>query len=161
MTDPALQFERDYEFAPVIVWDALTDETLVSGWLAEASITARVGGNYDLQWLNRAGTPGTAGSILALQPLRLLEIATPTIGRLRFELEPLTGGSRGTSTRLRVLITVDIEPVFATRVKADWLTNLDQLEDLLHGHPVDWANWDRDRHESWTVHFAEVENPAG
>jgi hypothetical protein len=30
------------------------------------------------------------------------------------------------------------------------MIGLDQLEELLRGHPVDWANWDRDRMGTWT-----------
>jgi len=153
--DSVLRFERDYEFSRVIVWDALIDADLVSGWLAEAVITPAVGGEYTLRRLHQ---PEALGRISQLHPLERLEVEAGPLGVITFELEELEGGSRGTSTRLRVSIALTIEPVFESRVKADWLTNLDQLEDLLRGHPVDWAHWDRDRHESWTVHLEEVEN---
>jgi uncharacterized protein YndB with AHSA1/START domain len=153
--DSVLRFERDYEFSRVIVWDALIDADLVSGWLAEAVIVPVVGGEYTLRRLHQ---PEALGRISELQPLQRLEVEAGPLGVITFELDEFEGGSRGTSTRLRVEIALTIEPVFESRVKADWLTNLDQLEDLLRGHPVDWANWDRDRHESWTVHLEEVEN---
>lgn len=156
-----LAFERGYEFAPVIVWDALLDSALVSGWLAEAVIEPVVGGEYNLRWVNRVGQPASLGRITALQPLERLHVDTTTVGLLRFELEETPGGSRGTSTRLILHVDVEVEAAFAPRVKADWLTALDQLDDLLHGHPVDWANWDRDRHESWTHHFETSANSAG
>lgn len=153
-----LAFERDIEFAPVIVWDALVDAALVSGWLAEAVVDPVVGGEYNLLWVNRAGQPASLGRITVMQPFERLHVDTATVGLLRFELEELEGGSRGTSTRLLLRVDVEVEPAFAARVKADWMTALDQLDDLLHGHPVDWANWDRDRHEAWTQHLEEAAN---
>jgi len=155
-----LVFERDFEFAPVIVWDALVDGDLVSGWLAEAVIEPVVGGEYNLRWVNRVGQPASLGRITAMQPLERLHVDTTTVGLLRFELEQIEGGSRGTSTRLVLRVDVEVEPAFAARVKADWLTNLDQLDDLLRGHPVDWANWDRDRREAWAQHFDDSANSA-
>jgi len=148
-----LAFERDYEFAPVIVWDALLDADLVSGWLAEAAVDPVVGGQYNLHWVHRPGQPASLGRITVLQPLQRLHVDTTTVGLLRFELEEFEGGNRGTSTRLSLQVDVDVEPVFASRVRADWLTTLDQLDDLLHGHPVDWQHWDRDRHEAWSQYL--------
>ena len=156
-----LAFERDFEFAPVIVWDALVDADLVSGWLAEAVIDPVVGGEYNLRWSNRVGQPESLGRITAMQPLERLHVDTITVGLLRFELEEIEGGGRGTSTRLVLRVDVEVEPAFAARVKADWMTSLDQLDDLLHGHPVDWPNWDRDRHEAWTQHLEDAANSAG
>ena len=153
-----LAFERDFEFAPVIVWDALVDSDLVSGWLAEAAIEPVVGGEYNLRWVNRVGQAASLGRITAMQPLERLHVDTTTVGLLRFELEQIEGGSRGMSTRLVLHVGVEVEPAFAARVKADWLTNLDQLDDLLRGHPVDWANWERDHHEAWTQHLDEAAN---
>lgn len=156
MGDSALVFECDYEFSRVIVWDALVDPDLVSGWLAEAAITAEVGGEYNLRWVHRMGRPDTFGRITDLQPLERLAVDTSDSVLVTFELLELPGGLRGASTRLHV--TVD-GPEADARVKADWLTNLDQLEDLLRGHPVDWANWDRDRYESWRRHLGGATAP--
>lgn len=151
-----LVFERDFEFALVIVWDALLDADLVSGWLAEAVVEPEVGGAYNLRWVHRVGQPETLGRITALHPLELLHVDTTTMGLLRFELAETAGGARGTGTRLVLAVDVEVEPVFAARVKADWLTTLDQLGDLLRGHPVDWANWERDRQESWSQHLEDA-----
>ena len=156
-----LAFTRDLEFSPVIVWDALLDSDLVSGWLAEAVITPVAGGEYNLRWLNRVGQPESLGRITALQALDRLHVDTTTMGFLRFELDEVPGGSRGTSTRLVVRVDLEIEPAFAPRVIADWMTALDQLDELLHGHPVDWANWERDRHEAWTEYLDAAANSAG
>ena len=153
MSSLGLEFERDYEFAPVIVWDALLDPDLVSGWLAEAVISPVVGGEYNLRWLGRVGHPESLGRITVLQPLERLHVDTTTMGLLRFELQEVPGGNRGTSTRLALHVDLELEVVFMARVTADWMTALDQLDDLLRGHPVDWANWERDRHEVWAQHL--------
>lgn len=165
MDESALVFESDYEFPRVIVWDALIDSDLVSGWLAEAAITPEVGGQYNLRWTHRVGQPSTLGRITVLQPLERLHVDTSDSVLITFELRETQGGSRGSSTHLRV--TVDgtavgpMRVAEALRVKADWLTNLDQLEDLLRGHPIDWSNWDRDQHDAWFRHLSEAENSTG
>lgn len=160
MDDTRLSFSRDFDLPPIIVWDALIDADLVSGWLAEATITPEVGGEYNLRWMHRPTLPQTPslGRITLLQPLERLDVDTTSAGRLRFELEQVPGGTRVYGTRLRLTVDVDLEPALEARAKADWLTSLDQLEDLLRGHPVDWSSWDRDRREAWAHHFDEVEN---
>lgn len=153
-----LRFEHDYEFPRVIVWDALIDADLVSGWLAEADISPEVGGEYNLRWMHRVSRPASPGRISVLQPLERLHVDTADAGRLEFELVELPGGNRGTSTRLVLTVVVEVEPVFSARLKADWMTALDQLQDLLFGHPVDWANWGRDMQDTWAQHLGEAEN---
>ncbi len=148
-----LAFERDLEFAPVIVWDALVDPDLVSGWMGEAVIDAVVDGEFNLHWPECPGKTPMFGRITLLEERERLHLATENIGTVEFELHEFAGGNRGTSTRLAVRVAVQIEKVFAARVIADWLTTLDQLDDLLRGHPVDWAHWDRDRQGSWTEHY--------
>ncbi|MBX3098059.1 MAG: SRPBCC domain-containing protein [Salinibacterium sp.] len=155
-----LIFEREYDFAPVIVWDALLDSELVSGWLAEAAIEPVLGGEYNLRWVNRTALALSVGRITLLKPAELLQVETTSVGRWRFDLAEFEGGNRGTRTRVVLRVTSDVDPAFEARVKADWHTNLDQLDDLLHGHPVDWANWDRDRHEAWARHFDDAANSA-
>jgi uncharacterized protein YndB with AHSA1/START domain len=156
--DSALVLECDYEFSRAIVWDALVDSDLVSGWWAEATITPEVGGEYNLRWLHRIGQPDTFARITDMQQPGRLVVDTSDSVLITFELTELPGGLRGESTRLKV--TVD-GPGADPRVTADWLTNLDQLEDLLRGHPVDWANWNRDRFESWRRHLGEATAPTG
>ena len=156
-----LDFERDFEFSPPIVWDALIDPALVGGWLAEARIEPVTGGHYALRWMTRPGAPVVPGRIAELRAPELLQLERDGVGTLRFELTELAGGSRGTSTRLRVSVRASVEPAFTARVTADWMTALDQLDDLLHGHPVDWQHWERDRHESWAGHLDDEANSAG
>lgn len=146
--------ERDYEFPRVIVWDALVDADLVSGWLAESAIAAELGGRYELRWSQRAGEPVTSGRITALRRPELLHVEAEEL-TMRFELEELSGGDRGTSTRLRLAVGVD-PALAAARLEADWLTSLNQLRDLLFGHPVDWAG--QDSNERALRYRDEVEN---
>ena len=112
--------ERDYEFPRVIVWDALVDADLVSGWLAESTIAGELGGRYELRWSQRAGEPVTSGRITALRRPELLHVEAEDL-TMRFELEELSGGDRGTSTRLRLAVAVD-PALAAMRLEADWLT---------------------------------------
>ncbi|MEP6479722.1 MAG: SRPBCC domain-containing protein [Rhodoglobus sp.] len=156
MRGAVLVFERVIDLPREIVWDALLDPELVSGWLAEAQIDPRVGGQYDLEWMHPDPFPATSGSITELDPPARLVVATSNAGILAFDLGDLPGGTRGRSTALRLTVTTPIEPAFSRSVRAYWLTDLDQLEDLLRGHPVDWKNWDRDRRESWSQHLDEV-----
>lgn len=165
VTATRLVFEGDFEFDPEIVWDALTDSELLSGWLAEASVVPEIGGEFVLHRIHRADQPVSHGRIVALRHGQEIQIVStdgppdaPHPARLEFHLEQLPIGSRGTSTRLTVTIDADIAPATESRVKANWLTNLDQLDDLLRGHPVDWSNWDRDRHVAWEAHLAEAEH---
>jgi uncharacterized protein YndB with AHSA1/START domain len=150
------RFEREVDLPRVIVWDALIDPALVAGWLADAVVDERVGGRFELSWRQPSGRPPTLGRIVVLEPPERLEIATDTLGMLGFTLEELPGGSRGTSTLLTVTIGLEVEKAFTARMRADWLQSLDQLEDLLRGHPVDWAHWERDHGESWTRHLGET-----
>lgn len=144
-----LVFEREIELSPVIVWDALVDDQLVSGWLADARIEPVDGGRYDLAWLYSTEQPPTLGAISCYEPLRRLVIGTDNRGRIEFFLDPIEGGSRGVSTRLRLTVAVELDTAFVARVRANWMISLDQLEEVLRGHPVDWANWDRDQIETW------------
>lgn len=148
VTSP-VRVTRVFEFPRVIVWDALLDEDLVAGWLGEAQIEGELGGRYDLTWLHLAGSAVTPGHITELVPLERLDLETRDAGSLGFTLEELEGGSRGTSTRLSLIVAADVEAAFLGRVKADWLVRLDQLNELLRGHPVDWAHWDRDWLDVW------------
>ncbi|HEY9498314.1 MAG TPA: SRPBCC domain-containing protein [Terrimesophilobacter sp.] len=144
-----LEFEREFEFPPAIVFDALVDPELIAGWLGEASVDPRQGGHYDLVWLTSGSFPPTFGTITDILEPSFLTIATDNRGEVGFRLEEVPGGSRGTSTVLRVSVRVVVDAAFVARIRADWLSNLDQLSELLRGHPVDWANWDRDRAEVW------------
>lgn len=151
-----VEFSRTYDLPVAIVWDALVDEVLVEGWLAAARIDPQVGGLYWLGWQGGASLAPTNGTITVLVPKRRLEIETDNIGTLDFTLESAPGGTRGSSTDLRLRIRVDTEPRLLASTHAYWQSNFDQLEDLLRGHPVDWSTWQRDRGEAWSAYLREA-----
>lgn len=151
-----LEFARELDFAPIIVFDALVDPDLLGGWLADARVEQRVGGAFNLVWLTSSSFPPTHGVITAIEPHHVLEVATDNRGLLRFELQEAKGGARGTQTTVTVSVTVEVDSAFLPRVSADWQGSLDQLEALLRGRPVDWANWDRDRSAAWREYHASA-----
>ena len=138
VTQRQLVFEQDFDLPRAIVWDGLVDPDLVSGWLGEARITAVPGGAYHLGWLGSVDFPGTEGAITHLSPPERLTVVTAAHGELDFQLSEVPGGSRDTSTRLRLTVTLEIDPAFEPRVRANWAGSLRQLVGLLRGHPVDW-----------------------
>ena len=148
-----LDFERVYPFAPAIVWDALIDPDLLAGWLGEAVVTPEVGGEYSLRWLHRPGQPRVTGTITAADPPTRLRVEAAT-ATWEFRLVEVPGGNRGTSTRLELEVTFPAGETSGPVPTADWLTRLDQLRELLHGHPVDWTAWDRDWLDDWSGHLA-------
>jgi len=152
-------FDRDYPEPAEKVWRALVDQRQVGGWLARAVIEPVDGGRYDLVWLSMAGSPKTQGTIVRLSEPRQLVVQTDNRGLLEFQLDELDGGEAG--TRLTVAVHIAVDPVFATRVTADWETSLDQLGDLLQGHPVDWVNWDQERGPGWHEHLRRARSAEG
>jgi uncharacterized protein YndB with AHSA1/START domain len=111
--------ERRIDLPRSIVWDALIDPVLVEGWLHP---TARLL-DGDVTEVIQPDPGDTAVLATSLEPF----------GHLRFELDELEGGTRGTSTLLRLRATRDGEPA------GDWADRLDDLENLLRGHPVIWG----------------------
>lgn len=138
-------FEHDLELSPAIVWDALVDDELVSGWLGEALVDPIAGGAYRLSWLGSPEFPPLDGRIDLLDPRRRLVVTSSVHGRLSFVLAEHVGGARGTWTRLHLDVDVEVDPAFEGRIRANWLAALEQLEQLLRGHPVDWAVPESDR----------------
>ncbi|MEO7006768.1 MAG: SRPBCC domain-containing protein [Terrimesophilobacter sp.] len=151
------EIERRIELPPSIVWDALVDPELAVGWLADASIDLRVGGHYDLTWHRDGVRRVGPGVITELRERTLLTVDTARHGLLSFHLDEVPGGNRGTSTQLRLSVKLGVDPRSVARVRADWETRLDQLEDLLRGHPVDWMNWVRDYGDAWNAYLEESE----
>jgi uncharacterized protein YndB with AHSA1/START domain len=142
-------FEREFDVSPGVVWDALIDQDLVVGWLAEATIEPQRGGRYDLVWLSSASYPPTRGTIVTIDEPEHLVISTDNRGTIDYRLEDLADIDRVRGTRVTITVCVDVEAAFSPRVSADWMITLDQLGDLLRGHPVDWAHWDRDHVAAW------------
>jgi uncharacterized protein YndB with AHSA1/START domain len=138
-----LLFERQLDLPRVIVFDALIDPDLVVGWLARASIEPVSGGRYDIEWLEPDAPAATSGIVVEVNAPASLSIQTDDHGLIDFALGVLEGGSRGSGTLLTLRVRLAMEPVFSGRVREDWETRLDRLEDLLRGHPVDWARLPR------------------
>ena len=159
MEQATITLTRDIDLPSSIVWDALVDADLVSGWLAEAEIEPVVGGRYNLVWVHREGFEPTFGRITRLQHLERLSVDTSNTGRIELRLESNDGGFRETWTRVHVTVVDDVEDSQAiARLTADWTCNLEQLEELLRGHPADWLNWERDRREAWTRYLEAASN---
>jgi uncharacterized protein YndB with AHSA1/START domain len=139
VVDVELVLERDLEFSPAIVWDALVDPVLVGGWLGDAQIDRTLGGRFDISWLDEQDRAASHGVIVELDQPNAVAISTDDGGEVRFVLSEFAGGSRGSSTALRLTVTLAIEPVFASGVRAAWEARLDRLDDLLHGRPTSRA----------------------
>lgn len=137
MAGSRLQFEADYELSREVVWDALVDSDLVSGWLAEADVDPRIGGRYDLHWLHLDLVERTLGEIVDLIQPELLAVQIEGFGVATLTLT--SSGSR--STRLTVAIETPVDRPFTPMVAATVRISLEQLTELLRGHPVDWSRW--------------------
>ncbi len=145
-----------------IVWDAFVDPVLVSGWLGEADIDAAVGGRFDVR-------PGAPAGRRPLEPgpVRILRIAAPgtleiepaghphgPATRIRIMLEDVPGGPRDRSTVLTVTVSSSVPFPHPEEARAAWLTHLDALRDLLHGHPADWDSWAAEWEPVWLAYCA-------
>jgi len=153
MGGSVLRFQHDYDHAPGVVWDALADSDLVSGWLAEADIEPRVGGRYDLAWHAPIGLGSTNGEIAELIEPELLVVELDRVGTIRFELGEVVQRGEGSATRLSVVIDSAIETLLSDGLSATWLASLDQLTELLRGRPVDWSRWQADHGDAWSDHL--------
>jgi uncharacterized protein YndB with AHSA1/START domain len=151
-----LRFERLYALPREIVWDALVDSDLVSGWLAEADVEPRIGGRFDLDWSHFEPGFRTDGEIVELIGLRTLVAETSNFGRTTFTLDDVDGGPRERSTLLVVTVHAIADPQFSGMISATWRISLEQLERLLHGHPVNWTTWAEDFGEEWRALVSEA-----
>ena len=149
MPGSRLRFEQVYDLPREIVWDALVDSDLVSGWLAEADIEPRIDGRYDLEWRHFDVVRATTGQILEMIEPELLVVDTDNIGVVTLGLEEIAAGSRGRSTRLIVDVEALADQQFSTMIAVTWRISLEQLSELLRGHPVDWALWRSERVGRW------------
>jgi uncharacterized protein YndB with AHSA1/START domain len=152
----SLSLQRRYEFAPSIVWDALVDPDLVGGWLGDAVIEPDIGGTYSVRGIAPGPAISVEGRIVDFDRLAHLGVENNSGQILDLTLDEVSGGNRGSSTRLTVRVTASVEAAFTARMRADWLISLDQLGDLLHGHPVEWQLWDRDYGGAWTGYLEQA-----
>jgi uncharacterized protein YndB with AHSA1/START domain len=152
-----LDFPFHIDLPRAIVWDALVDQDLVEGWLALAEIEPRLGGRYDLTWRSGKPVPQLPGVITAFEPVSNLRIDTGAGGIIDFTLTEMMGGTRQTSTWLVVHLVVDADPRMLASTIAHWRCNLDQLEELLRGHPVVWETWAEVRGPEWNRYLREAQ----
>jgi uncharacterized protein YndB with AHSA1/START domain len=137
VTAADLVFERMIALAPVIVWDALVDPDLLDGWLGEVRVDPSAGRVFSV-------IPGATGvpvscELLASEPPGRLAVRAVDGRDFEFVLVEHRGGSRGTSTALRLRVRLDFDAAFAGGMRAAWEASLDRLIDLLRGRPTDWA----------------------
>lgn len=145
MPGSQLRFEHSYDLAREIVWDALVDPDLVSGWLAEADIDPRLHGRYDLDWRHFTLVRTTTGEITEFDEPRLLVVDTDNFGVTTIELTE--AGARETLLTVTVDALADLQ--FTPMIAATWRLSLEQLAELLQGHPVDWRRWKAERSARW------------
>ena len=131
-----VRFERRYDVSPDELWSALTEPERLGRWLADvAELELRVGGRFLLQW--QEGTQETDGTILALEPGRLLELNWTYPGEpdsvARFELRPDGEGT------ILVLDHRGLPPGAIAGYGAGWHSHLDSLAAHLSGGRADWS----------------------
>lgn len=149
---------RDYDLPCAIVWDALVDPILLDGWLARAEVEPHRGGAVRFEWYQPPHRAPFVGEVTEFtEPVRV-RYSDHDRGSISIELAELDGGTRGTATRL-VLTATGLLPTVGASIESDlahWQSSLDQLEDLLRGHPVDWSSWQRDRSQAWNAYFDQA-----
>lgn len=141
MTGAELVFEREIDLPPAIVWDALVDPVLLEGWLGAVTTAAAEGDSFGVRWLDGSEPSPTTGVIEVLERNSGMRFTTDNRGTFDVRLEEREGGSRGTGTVLSLRVLVPVDRQFAGPLRSGLETVLDRLEELLRGHPVDWARW--------------------
>jgi hypothetical protein len=133
-----------------IVWIALAESELISGWWGEARLEAWPGGAFCIALQLADGTHEVTGRVVRIEEPESLVLDTDRLGRVAFTLEAVAGGTRGASTTLSIGLdgypvsgrgvvgTVRPEPVDVA-LRARWNAHIDDLVLLLHGHPADWG----------------------
>ena len=139
MESPVL-IERTLDLPRVIVWDALVDPQLVEGWLHPTE--RLVGGAEPIEYRDPDDPAAPA----------ILHVRSAELGEVRIELAEIAGGTRGTSTRLALMLA-GLAPALRPQIVALWQVRLDLLENLLRGHPVVWADWERDHGEDFAQYL--------
>ncbi|HET8653391.1 MAG TPA: SRPBCC family protein [Gaiellaceae bacterium] len=133
-----VRFERRYDASPEELWSALTEPDRLRRWLADvAELDLRVGGRFLLRWQESDGTQETDGTILALDPGRVIELNWTYPGEpdsvARFELRPDGNGT------ILVLDHRGLPPGSIAGYGAGWHSHLDSLAAHLSGGQADWS----------------------
>ncbi|KQX06569.1 MULTISPECIES: SRPBCC family protein [unclassified Leifsonia] len=150
--DWRMMFVRDYGHPVDAVWAMLTQPALTRLWWADSKIEPRVGGRFDLRWLNspEAGV-WWEGAVTVWEPERVLEFTNSEHGLLRWELEATDAGTR--------LTFIDLirpaEERFVAMSLAGWHLHLDHLAEALDGIGQDWDAWQERWLPTWQDRHAE------
>jgi uncharacterized protein YndB with AHSA1/START domain len=155
--EDVLRYERRLTHPVDAVWAAVTRPEEFPGWLGEADIDLRPGGDFEFRWLN--GDVVARGTVTALDPPRLVEYDSDVHGRLRFELAP-DGPDGCVLTFVCTVGGLDREKLGLNL--AGWHIHLDFLEESLAGKPFDWSTWDPTGVRHWeTVRAGYEDRTAG
>jgi uncharacterized protein YndB with AHSA1/START domain len=144
-----LVLERRLDLPRAVVWDALVDPVLAEGWLHPSARLAgeEVEGGFDPIEFVEPESP---------EAVAVLHVDSAELGEVRFELIEVAGGTRGASTDLTLTVRSHGDARFLAPIVAGWRSRLDQLDDLLRGHPVEWQHWQRDRGADYEQYLAEA-----
>jgi len=161
-------FRRLIDLPALIVWDAVSDGDMVSGWLAEATVEQHVGGDFWFEWMtvpDRSLASAAGGIVSRFDEGRQIEYTFLHEGevtaRFHFRLEEVPGGPRDRQTDLLVTVSGLLPAGIANVLKASWRLHLDLLEDLVHGIPVDWETCEAEHGATWRRYLAELESAEG
>ncbi|CAQ01934.1 SRPBCC family protein [Clavibacter sepedonicus] len=161
-------FRRLIDLPPLIVWDAVSDADMLSGWLAEASMDAADGGEFWFEWMtvpDRGFASASGGVITRFEEGRAIDFTflheDEVSARFLLRLHEVPGGPRDRQTEIVVTVSGFIPTGVATMLKASWRLHLDLLEDLVHGSPVDWATCEVEHGATWRRYLAELESAEG
>jgi uncharacterized protein YndB with AHSA1/START domain len=90
-----MRYVREYTHPVELVWDAVTMSEHLDAWLVpECRVEPRLGGACSFSW---GGPPegASTGTVTVYEPPRAVQYdISPGLGYLRFELEPIAGGTR-------------------------------------------------------------------
>ncbi|WP_445442276.1 SRPBCC family protein [Clavibacter sp. km1a] len=161
-------FRRLIDLPALIVWDAVSDPDMVSGWLAEASIDQEEGGDFWFEWMtvpDRSLASASGGLVTRFEEGRAIDYTFLHEGevtaRFRLRLQEVPGGPRDRQTELGVTVSGVLPAGIANVLKASWRLHLDLLEDLVHGRPVDWTTCEAEHGATWRGYLAELESAEG
>jgi len=163
-----LVFRRLIDLPPLIVWDAVSDPDMVSGWLAEASIEQEEGGEFWFEWMtgpDRSLASASGGIVTRFEEGQGIDFTFVDEGevtaRFLLRLQEVPGGPRDRQTELVVTVTGMLPAGIANVLKASWRLHLDLLDELVRGRPVDWATCDVEHGPTWRRYLAELESAEG
>jgi uncharacterized protein YndB with AHSA1/START domain len=161
-------FRRLVDLPALIVWDAVSDPDMVSGWLAEATIEQEEGGEFWFEWMtvpDRSLASAAGGVVTRFEEGRAVEFTFLDEGevtaRFHLRLEEIPGGPRDRQTELVVTVSGLLPAGIANVLKASWRLHLDLLQDLVHGRPVDWSTCEAEHGATWRRYLAELESAEG